>query len=239
MAVYACADLHGRYDLYQKIKAFIKPDDTVFFLGDAGDRGPQSWETIKAVYNDPQFIYIKGNHEDMLVKAGEEYIGLRDGSVNRRDLERNGGRDTFNDMIKEPNFTSWINYLRNLPKIDVYYSEALNLEFVLTHAGFTPGIGGIKFLENRGEVDFLWNRDHFFDIWPTWNEDFNNVIIVHGHTPIGLMDEVVLDACGYKEDEPGAFWYCDNHKVNLDVGAVWNDFTVLLNLDTLDEEIIY
>lgn len=235
MAVYACADLHGRYDLYEKIKAFIKPDDTVFFLGDAGDRGPQSWETIKAIYNDPQFIYIKGNHEDMLVKAGEEYIGLRHSSVNRRDLERNGGRDTFNDMIKEPNFTSWINYIRNLPKIEVYYSEALNLEFVMAHAGFTPGIG----LENRGEVDFLWNRDHFYDNWPTWNEDFNNVIIVHGHTPIGLMDEVVLDAYGYKEDEPGAFWYCDNHKVNLDVGAVWNDYTVLLNLDTLDEEIIY
>ncbi|MBR2506779.1 MAG: hypothetical protein IKB70_07680 [Bacilli bacterium] len=235
IAVYACADLHGRYDLYEKIKAFIKPDDAVFFLGDAGDRGPQSWETIKAICNDPQFIYLKGNHEDMLVKAGEEYIGLRDGSVNRRDLERNGGRDTFNDMIKEPNFTSWINYIRNLPKIDVYCSEVLNLEFVLTHAGFTPGIG----LENRGEVDFLWNRDHFYDNWPTWNENFNNVIIVHGHTPIGLMDEIVLEAYGYKEDEPGAFWYCGNHKVNLDVGAVWNDYTVLLNLDTLDEEIIY
>ena len=41
------------------------------------------------------------------------------------------------------------------------------------------------------------------------------------------------------DDEVGAFWYCDNHKVNLDVGAVWNDSTVLLNLDTLDEEIIY
>lgn len=230
MAVYACADLHGRYDLYEKIKAFIKPDDTVFFLGDAGDRGPQSWETIKAIYNDPQFIYLKGNHEDMLVKAGEEYIGLRDGSMNRRNLERNGGRDTFDDMIKEPNFTSWINYIRNLSKIDVYHSEALNLEFVMTHAGFTPG---------TGDMDFLWNRDHFFDNWPTWNEDFNNVIIIHGHTPIGLMNEVVLDAYGYKEDEPGAFWYCDNHKVNLDVGAVWNDYTVLLNLDTLDEEIIY
>lgn len=237
MSIYACSDLHGNWDIYKNILNILKPEDTLYFLGDAADRGKDGFAIILDMLSKKdQIKYIKGNHEDMLVKAGEEYIGLRDGSINRRDLERNGGRDTFNDMIKEPDFMSWINYIRNLPKIDVYYNKTLNLELVMTHAGFTPGIDGMSF---RGDVDFLWNRDHFFDVWPTWIEDFNNVIIVHGHTPIGLMDEIVLDTYGYKEDEPGAFWYCGNHKVNLDVGAVWNDFTVLLNLDTLDEEIIY
>ena len=226
MAIYACADLHGRYDLYQKIKAFIKPEDMVFFLGDAGDRGPDSWKLIKAIYNDDQFIYLMGNHEDMLWRAAEEYIGLRNGSSNRRNLERNGGRQTFEDMIYDEEFHHWINAIRNLPRIDVYYSKENNFEFVMTHAGFTP---------LTTEIDFLWDRDHFADEWPSWNEDFERVIIVHGHTPIGLMgiEEKNMD------DEVGAFWYCDNHKVNLDVGAVWNDSTVLLNLDTLDEEIIY
>ena len=38
MANYVCSDLHGYLELYKKIKNFIKPEDTVFFLGDAGDR---------------------------------------------------------------------------------------------------------------------------------------------------------------------------------------------------------
>ena len=69
MSVYALGDLHGHYEIYEKVKAMLKPEDTVYFLGDAGDRGPDSWKCIKAIYDDPQFIYIKGNHEDMLVKA--------------------------------------------------------------------------------------------------------------------------------------------------------------------------
>lgn len=42
MAVYALSDLHGYLDLYKQIKEFLKPEDKVYFLGDAGDRGPQS-----------------------------------------------------------------------------------------------------------------------------------------------------------------------------------------------------
>ena len=66
MARYAVSDLHGHLEIYKQIKAMLKPGDIVYCLGDCGDRGPRPWETIKAVYEDPQFIYLKGNHEDML-----------------------------------------------------------------------------------------------------------------------------------------------------------------------------
>lgn len=230
MAVYACADLHGRYDLYEKIKAFIKPEDTVYFLGDANDRGPDGWKLIKAIYNDPQFEYIKGNHEDMLVRAAFEYYDLGSDisyGSHYRNLCSNGGGCTFEDMIHDPESEEWIDRIRKLPTIKQYFCEATGLRFTMTHAGFSP----------RGDMnDILWDRSHFYDPWP--RDGFDNDIIVHGHTPIPLMDEIVLDAWGYDET-PGAFWYCDNHKVNIDVGAVWNDFVVLLNLDSLDEEIIY
>lgn len=55
MSVYAVSDLHGMYELYQKISNFLKPEDKVYCLGDCGDRGPQPWETIKAVASDPRF----------------------------------------------------------------------------------------------------------------------------------------------------------------------------------------
>ena len=41
MAVYACSDLHGTMFLYKQIKNFLEPNDIVYFLGDAGDRGSQ------------------------------------------------------------------------------------------------------------------------------------------------------------------------------------------------------
>lgn len=95
MAIYATADLHGYLDLYKKIKDFLKPDDVVYYLGDAGDRGPQSWETIKVILDDPQFIYIKGNHDDMLVKAALNYFGdYFDTEGWYYDLMSNGGEQT-------------------------------------------------------------------------------------------------------------------------------------------------
>ena len=62
MAIYIFGDLHGYIEILKKIKSMIQPDDIVYFIGDAGDRGPQSWECINAIYEDPQFIYLKGNH---------------------------------------------------------------------------------------------------------------------------------------------------------------------------------
>ena len=42
MSTYACSDIHGMMVFYEMIKNFIQPKDTVYFLGDAGDRGPES-----------------------------------------------------------------------------------------------------------------------------------------------------------------------------------------------------
>ena len=44
MATYAMGDLQGHLEVLKKIQAFLKPDDKVYFLGDACDRGPQSYE---------------------------------------------------------------------------------------------------------------------------------------------------------------------------------------------------
>ena len=56
MSTYCCSDIHGVYKLYEKIKDFIGPEDKVYFLGDAVDRGPESWKCFKSIYYDPQFI---------------------------------------------------------------------------------------------------------------------------------------------------------------------------------------
>ena len=39
MGVYAISDLHGNYELWTKVKEWLKPSDKLFCLGDNIDRG--------------------------------------------------------------------------------------------------------------------------------------------------------------------------------------------------------
>ena len=107
MSVYAVSDLHGRYDLFQMIKDFIKPEDKVYIIGDCGDRGKDGWAIIKEVYENPQFIYIKGNHEDMLVEA------MRTGDKSL--CYYNGGKSTYEAWkYKDGHNMSWAAKLQKL-----------------------------------------------------------------------------------------------------------------------------
>ena len=106
MSVYAVADLHGMYTLYEKICTKLNPEDKVIFLGDAGDRGPNGWKLIRAILDNPQWIYLKGNHEDMLIKAIDEIQDFEYGLYGEACLlaQCNGGKQTIEDWIKYLNF---------------------------------------------------------------------------------------------------------------------------------------
>ena len=95
---FAVSDLHGCKSLYDQINAFIEPDDIVYFLGDANDRGPNPWELVKLIRANPQWIYIKGNHEQLL----ESWIESKcDDDVDAWRLERNGGGYTMTHFLAE------------------------------------------------------------------------------------------------------------------------------------------
>lgn len=234
MATYVCSDLHGYLELYEQIKKDIQPEDKVFYLGDAGDRGPQCWETIKTIYNDPQFIYIAGNHEDMLVGVMMDYLRpSRRMSEDYHILVRNGGLRTFDGWDEEENKEEWMEKLRELPTFATYRNNQNQLIY-LTHAGFTPYWNKLKkdtYLPD--EEDLLWSREHFLDKWN--KKKFPNCIVVHGHTPSHYIHQEL----GYTLDnyELGAYWYCDHHKVCVDCGTYKTQTTCLLNLDTWESKI--
>ena len=163
MANYVCSDLHGYLELYKKIKNFIKPEDTVYFLGDAGDRGPQPWETIKTIYKDSQFVYLKGNHEDLLVRAARDYLQYDCFDYSYYLHGQNGGFGTFADWQMEEFKTEWINHLDNLP-VRAEYVNNDGVHFIMTHAGFTP------YKDRTLEVDDLLiiTSDHGKD--PTFSD---------------------------------------------------------------------
>lgn len=234
MANYVCSDLHGYLELYNKIKQFIKPEDTVFFLGDAGDRGPQPWETIKTIYKDSQFVYLKGNHEDLLVRAARDYLQYDYLDYSYYLHGQNGGFDTFDQWMMEEFKTEWINHLDNLP-LRAEYVNKDGVNFIMTHAGFTPYKGKTPTPE-----DLLWDRQHFTDRWVDCPE---NTVIVHGHTSIPHVYDKLDFANKFKnkeaEDLPfdsdsSIYVYCGGHKICIDNKTYRTGKTVLFNLDTYE-----
>lgn len=243
MSVYAVSDLHGQFGLYQEIKKFLNPEDIVYCLGDCGDRGPASWETIKAIANDPQFIYLLGNHEHMLLGAMCDYLDLEKpqefnasifgdmGDMIMPMLAYNGGMDTLQGWIDEGADPRWIKFFQNLPV------EASYKNVILCHAGYTLG-------EDMDRIDKIWDRGHFYEAWP---EDKKNFIMVHGHTPCPLLVREFIKLqkfYGVKDGlmqpwtpHDGAVWYAGGNKVDIDMAAFATNQTLLLDLDTFDEHI--
>ena len=231
--VLACTDLHGRKDLFDKINAILEEDDKVIFCGDAADRGPDGWEIIKAIIAHPQWTYILGNHEDMLASAAQDYFhtGAYNGH-NFRLLMNNGGKVTFLSMLNDPKAKEVIEQLKELPTYEVY-KNAAGQTIVCSHAGFTPWKDEDGCLLIPEDEDLIWDRRHYMDDWVD-GEIHENVIVLHGHTPVPyIMEDLQLPDRG-DLIEAGPLWYFKNRKVCLDCAAFATGAAFLLDLDTFE-----
>lgn len=244
MSVYACSDLHGCLWAWNAIKNFLRPEDKLYFLGDAADRNDDGWQIMKELLADPRVVYIKGNHEDLLLDA----IGnCRPKTFNANDFHwdnamntwfLNGGEPTYNAYLKDTERFTVIHQLKNLPFITVYHN-ANNENVILCHAGCN-----YHDIDNLTEEDAIWDRNHY--ITNRWDGP-SNTYIIHGHTPIPYLMESQEDFARWNETEfdvpktenwEGAYWYAGGHKCCIDCGTAFTDQCVLLNLDTWDEIII-
>lgn len=208
--VYAISDLHGRFDLFEKVQKHLDKDDTCVCLGDCVDRGPDGLKMIHEMRKDNRFILLKGNHEDIMQIVCSEYED--GGTQNLQYWFENGGEPTFEEYLQMPQLSrgSFLKYLRTLP-LRMDYTNPDGIKLILTHAGFSPNV------HDETEDIYLWCRSHINDPWTGKADE----IIVHGHT--------------YSK---GRVHYCHGYKYNLDVASYDSGIVVLLNLDTLDYEVL-
>ena len=231
MGVYAISDLHGNYELWIKVKEWLKPSDKLFCLGDNIDRGNDGIKIVQDMINRENTTVLLGNHEDMLI----DYLP---GSIKYNEISalwfRNGGQPTFEKkkkMSKEEQL-DLLEFFRNCPKRIEFINDNKQT-IILCHAGFTPGQEeAAQFLFRRGKAGeyLLWNRDHFSDIFTSIDERYNkNTYVVFGHTPVDyLIPEKILIDHGYR-----VYVSAMGHKIDIDLGAAWSNQTCLLNLNTL------
>ena len=217
MAVYACADLHGQGWAWDAIKDRLAPSDYLYFLGDAIDRGPYGIRIMQEILDRPNTTYIQGNHEQMMLD------GLC-GSEKGMDLWTfNGGWPTQKVLanIPEDNVEKLLQEIEALP----FYTEYTNsdgIRIIMTHSGYTFNMDDW--------YKMVWDRTHYYKegTIPI------NILIVHGHTPTPSLCRAIGEVI-----PEGMVWYDNGHKIDIDLGVHFTKKTCLLNLDTLEEEIIY
>lgn len=170
---YAIGDIHGCMDKLLSLMDNIRlraETDTLVFLGDYIDRGPNSYEVVEylielqAKY--PKTIFLKGNHEEML----EKYLEGPD----RYTYLVNGGQITLeNYLIRQkppepPIPETHLNFFNSL------YSYYETDQYIFVHAGLREHVP----LEDQSLDDLFWIREGFIES----RADFGKQIIF-GHTP--------------------------------------------------------
>lgn len=208
MAVYACTDLHGRYDLWQQIRNQLNTDDTLIFLGDAADRGTYGWLIIKELLTRPNTIYLRGNHEQLLLNRWPE-----DSFEARLLHAQNGGNYTYQEMMKDRDKDKFMTYLSQTP-FWYEYTNTNGEKIFFSHSGSTN-------IEN--EHSLIWTR-YFWNHPEIVPENYDKII--HGHTPMPYIQENL--AVEQSVEQP--FYYNDKYCC-LDSGAYATGIELLLNVD--------
>ena len=192
--LYACSDLHGRYDRYAALleKLALRPlQDTLYVLGDSIDRGgPDGCGILLDMMRRPQIVPILGNHELYLALClpwlmrevtRQRLAELDDGRLaTLQEWIVNGGGPTLRALgaLSLGERQTILAYVREM---DLYAeAEAGGRKFVLTHAGldhFAPD----RPLEDYAPADFLFPRPDPARTF--WTDRY----LVYGHTPTRLL----------------------------------------------------
>jgi bis(5'-nucleosyl)-tetraphosphatase (symmetrical) len=127
MATYAIGDLQGCYQTLQALlkKLDFKPtQDTLWFVGDLVNRGPDSLNCLRFIEDLGQAaVAVLGNHDLHLlaVAAG---------------IAKNKRGDTLEAILAAPDGASLLQWLRHRPLLHAQRVGAC--EFVMVHAGMWP-----------------------------------------------------------------------------------------------------
>ena len=211
---YVMSDIHGEYDKLVEIlnKIQLRPQDTLYVLGDIIDRGPHPIRCLRLLMSMPNAFCIAGNHEVMALDCIRFLLNeVTDESVdaisdqNIDDLMRwgvNGNSSTLDEFeALDPQMRQDVlDFIRDfLP-----YEEltAAGQKYLLVHAGlknFSPK----KPLDEYRLSELVWESPDYSRRY------FKDIVIVSGHTPT-----LAIDGC----EHPGFIYRTDGH-IAIDCGA--------------------
>jgi len=239
---FAIGDIHGDTAQLFKLMACFPPlteEDTIVFLGDYVDRGPNSAQVVDFVRRLPndipaQVVALRGNHEDAWLRVVDHgwdefvlppgngclaaYRSYTGGPI--PEAEELATAEELESMRAGSFFPpEVIQWFRTLP----YWYEDEHAIYV--HAGLPRGEDG--FLHPSKVADplvLLWCRDEDFF------RNYRGKMVVFGHTRTEYLPE---ELSGYTPEDPTDLWAGDNC-VGLDTGAGNEGFLTGLELPAMN-----
>lgn len=226
----ALSDIHGcSTKLYKILNNLSKKKiKKTIFCGDYIDRGPKSKEVIDLIMDyskSHDSVFLLGNHDDFfknfVFKENRYSPGVWDKQGGKETIKSFTGKyyknveisEKYVDLIED----KYINFFRSLNKL--YHVED---DHIFVHAGIRDFSKPLEDQNNyRKDIfySYIWVRDEFFN----QKEPYDNKVIVHGHTPVFILNRYGL--IPEKEDEPFFKYSKENQLISIDIdtGACYGE----------------
>lgn len=241
---FAIGDIHGdkaHLDELLSQLPVLDSSDSVVFIGDYIDRGPQSKQVVDDVRHfakrtKAHVVALRGNHEDawlrVIDRGWPEFVlvatnGCQEtmASYLGRPLAEPGDLPTPEDLKQlltgtffPPDVVLW---LRSLPH---YYEDE---HAIYVHAGLPKGPNGYlhprDVKDAKGTSALMWCRDKEFV------RNYRGKRVVFGHT---LTTFLPPELSSYTPDDPADVWMGPN-VVGLDTGCGKGGFLTALELPSM------
>jgi len=239
---FAIGDIHGDTAHLFKLMSCLPPltrDDTVVFLGDYVDRGPNSAGVVDFIRHLPdetpaRVIALRGNHEDAWIRVVDQggwddfvmppgngclaaYRSFMGGPVPEEyEMPSPEERAALADgSFFPPDVVEWF---RSLPH---WYEDE---HAIYVHAGLPRGLDGFLHPANvQDPLILLWCRDEDFF------RNYRGKLVVFGHTRTEYLPP---ELSGYTPEDPTDLWAGEN-VVGLDTGAGNEGFLTALELPSM------
>jgi serine/threonine protein phosphatase 1 len=238
---FAIGDIHGEPAHLLRVWAQLQPldaGDTVVFLGDYVDRGPQAREVLEILMALPgttpaRVVFLRGNHEDAWLRVRaqgwDEFVlqlqhgclstlrSFTDGAVPMK-----GERPTNAEMelLASGAFlpAAVVEWMEQLP---FWYEDDRG---IYVHAGL-PAAGKSFLHPSQVQPPALvaWKRTDDFV------RNYRGPKVVFGHTPVTLLP---AELSVYTPDDPDDAWVNEN-VVGLDTGCGLGGFLTALELPAM------
>lgn len=201
---YVISDIHGNERRFRSVMEQIRlrPEDTLYVLGDVIDRHPGGIRILRKLLAMPNARLLLGNHEYMMLRAlGQPYDDYTDDGRALAHWYRNGGKvthDHFNRLRK----TTRARLLEDLRQLPLSLETEVNgVRYRLVH-GAAP--------ENYRQEPPYVNANHFA-VWKRQEADGpepEDGILIFGHTP----------TMHYQDRMPMEVWR-SGRRIDIDCGS--------------------
>lgn len=209
MATIAVGDIHGNLpalaDVLDQLRRELQPGDTVVFLGDYIDRGPDSKGCVDAILKfrsetDADVVPLIGNHEDWLLRTFhdhrrhswllgmEAFDTIRSYSAEAEAILRDATSRSAAAVYSEQEPLPYEVFFDAVPDAHLEFFRDLRLyhrtdDCVCTHGGLDPRVTELR---KQSPHDLIWGGGTFPD-------GYNGAdIVVYGH-----RNNATLDADGW------------------------------------------